>query len=61
MSIEFKFQTVVMDMQELQEKYPDLVPVVNSYIRKKKTRKKRKSKKKRTAAMLIDEIIDIIN
>lgn len=57
MSIEFKFNSVVIDLQELQEKYPDLVSAIQSHFAQKKTPQRRKSKKKRTAATLIDEII----
>ena len=58
--IEFTIQSVQIDQQELQEKFPDLLTMVNSYLPKKKTPKRRKRKPKITAGQLIQEIITAI-
>ena len=57
MSIEFKFNSFQIDMQELQDQHPDLAHAIKSHFVQKKTPKRRKSKKKRKVATLIDEII----
>ena len=55
--IEFTIQSVQIDQQELQEKLPALIAMMNSYLPKKKTTKRRKRKPKITAGQLIQEII----
>jgi len=59
MSIEFTLQTVHISPQELQEKLPALLTMMNSCLSKKKTPKRRKPrKKKETIGPLIQSIID---
>ena len=59
MSINFKLQSVVFQYDEIQEKFPELIPIINSYLTEQKLPKKRKPrKKKKTVADRIDEIID---
>ena len=61
MKIEFQFNSVQIDPQEIQEQFPDLISMVNSYLPKKKTPKRRKRKATITAGQLINEIIDSID
>ena len=62
MSIEFKIQSVVLRSEDIQEKYPDLIPSLNYFLQNQNITKKRKPrKKKKTVAYLIDEIIDSLN
>ena len=57
MSIEFKFQTVQIDQEQL----PALLSMMNLYMPKRKSRKRRKPKKQKiSASQLIQEIIDSI-
>lgn len=59
MSIEFRIQSVVLRAEDIQEHFPALVPMINSYLQNKNTPKKRKPRKiRKTVAVLIDEIID---
>ena len=58
MSIEFKFNSIMVGQQELQEHYPALLPMINSYLQSQKSAKKRKRRTKKTVGSLIDEIID---
>ena len=37
MSIEIKFNSVVLQSEDLQEKYPGLISIVNSYLPAKKS------------------------
>lgn len=60
MKIEFQFNTVAVQPQEMQEQFPGLISTVNSYLPKRKTYKRRKYKKKKTVGSLINEIIDSI-
>ncbi len=61
MSIEFKIQSVVLRTEDIQEKYPDLIPSLNYFLQSQSTPKKRRPRKKKiTVAYLIDEIIDDI-
>ena len=61
MSIEFKIQSVMVDSQELQDIYPDLIPSINNFLQSHYTPKKRKPRKKKiTVAVLIDDIINDI-
>ncbi len=58
MSTEYKFQSVVLQSEDIQEYFPDLISMMNSYLPKRKTPKRRKPRKKRiTAGQLIDRII----
>ena len=61
MSLEFKFQSVTLQREDLQEYFPDLVTMMNSYLpKKKKTRRRKPRKKKISLADKIQEIIDSI-
>ena len=57
MSIEFKIQSVILQSDDLQEQFPGLVAMVDSYLSKRKTSKRRKRKTKETVGPLIQEII----
>ena len=57
MSIEFKIQSVVLRTEDIQEQYPNLVSMINSYLPSQNISKKRKYRKRKTAAVLIDEIL----
>ena len=61
MSIEFIFNTVTVQHDQIQEQFPHLVSMVNSYLPAKETHKRRRRKKKLTAGPLIQEIIDSID
>ena len=59
MEIEFQFNSVQLNQQDLQEQLPNLIAMVESYLPKQKTLKRRKlRKKKETVGPLIQEIID---
>ena len=58
MSIEIEFNSVQIDPQKLQEKFPDLISMVNSHLPKKRKPKRRKLKK--TMSSMIDEILEDI-
>lgn len=61
MSIEFTFNSVQIDQQDIQEYFLGLIAMVDSYLPKIKTPKRRKPrKKKETVGSLINEIIDSI-
>ena len=60
MSIEFKIQSVILKSDDLQEQFPGLITMMNSYLPKRKTPKRRKRKTKETVGPLIQEIIDSI-
>jgi len=55
MSIEFKLQSVILRAEDIQEHYPALVPMLNSYLQNQKKLKPRK--KKKTVGVLIDKIL----
>ena len=57
MSIEFKIQSVILRAEDIQEQFPALVPMINSYLQSQNKPKKRKRRAKKTVAVLIDEII----
>ena len=60
MTIEFKIQSIILESEDLQEKFPDLISMMNSYLPKRKTPKRRKPRKRKTMGSLIEEIIDSI-
>ena len=60
MSIEFTIQSITIQPEDIREKFPGLIGVVNSYLLKKKKYKRRKTRKKILAGDLITEIIDSI-
>ena len=60
MSIEFKTQTILLNTEEIQQQYPELIPAILSYISKKTPIKKKPRKKRKTVGSLIAEIIDSI-
>ena len=61
MTVELQFNSVILQYDELQEQFPELLPMVNSYLPQKKLSRRKKRKKKKTVASMIDEIIDNIN
>ena len=56
MSIEYKFQSVVLQSEDIEKQFPGLASMVNSYLPKKK-KYKRKKKNRITVGNLIDEIL----
>ena len=62
MSIEITIQSITLQPEDLQEQFPALISMVNSYLPKRKTPKRRKPrKKKEKIGPLIQEIIDSID
>ena len=61
MKIEFELQSVILRNEDIQEKFPALVPMINSYLATQRTPKRRKRKNKKTVGPLIQEIIDSID
>ena len=61
MAIQIQFNSVMMDMKELQEHFPELAMMIQSSLPQKKKSKRRKRKKKKTVANLIDEILENLN
>ena len=61
MEIEIQFNSVMMDMKELQEQFPELAMMIQSSLPQKKKSKRRKRKKKKTVGPLIQEIIDSLD
>ena len=61
MSIEFKFNSIVVSQQEIQEKFPGLISMMKSYLPAKKPVKRRARRRKKKASSLIDDIIDSID
>ena len=60
MRIEFEFNSVMV--QDMQEKFPNLISKIQSYLPTKKTpKRKRKRKNRKLVSCLIDEIIDSID
>ena len=57
MSIEFKIQSVTLQSADIQEHFPCLISMMNSYLPKRKNTKRRKRKKGETVGSLIEEII----
>jgi hypothetical protein len=57
MSIEFKIQSVTLQSEDIQEQFPCLISMMNSYLPQRKTPKIRKRKSKETVGSLIEEII----
>ena len=60
MSIEFEFNTITIQQQEIEEMYPNLTSKIQLYLQTQKTPKKRKYRKRKTVSHLIDEILDSI-
>ena len=60
MSIEFEFNTITIQQQDIEEIYPNLISKIQSYLQTQKHHKRRKRRRKKTADILIDEIIDSI-
>ena len=56
MTIEIQFNSVVLQYEDIKKYYPELIPVINSYLPKRKYKRRKPRKKKKTVAMLIDEI-----
>ena len=61
MGIEIQFNSVVLQYEDIQELFPELIPMIDSSLSKRKKPKRRKREKKITVACLIDEIIENIN
>lgn len=59
MKVEFQFNSVQIDQQDMQVFFPGLITMINSSIptQKKTKRRKRKRKKGITVGLLINEII----
>ena len=60
MTIEFIFNTVTVQSDQIQEQFHGIISTMNSYLPAKKTPKRRTSRKRKTVGSLIDEIIDSI-
>ena len=60
MRIEFQFNSVRLDPQDLQEYCPNIISTIGSNPVVQKTPKRRRRKKRKTVAALIEEIIDSI-
>ena len=59
MKIEFQFNSVSIQPQDIQKYYPNIFSAISSYPVIQKTPKRRRPRKKyRTVSVLIDEIID---
>lgn len=58
MEIEFIFNSVQIDYQELQEYLPNIISAIQAHPVITKKRKKRKRKSKETVGSLIQKIID---
>ena len=61
MTIKIQFNSVVMDLEDIQEHFPELLPMIQSSLPAKKKKKYKPRKKKKTVACLIDEIIENLN
>jgi len=62
MSIEIKLQSVVLQSEDIQKQFPDLISMMNSYLPRQKIPKRRRARKtQKLATALIDDIIDSIN
>ena len=61
MAIQIQFNSVIMDMNELQKHFPELAMMIQSSLPQKKKSKRRKRKKKKTMANFIDEVLENIN
>ena len=57
MSIEYKFQSVVIQYEDIEKQFPGLASMVNSYLPQKRKYKRRKKKPRKTVGNLIDEIL----
>ena len=60
MSTEIIFNTVTIRPADLQEQFPYLATMMDSYLPAKETPKRRKRRKKKTVSYLINEIIESI-
>ena len=58
MKIEFQFNSVSVNPQDIGENYPNIISAMDFYPVIQKTPKRRKPRKKKTVGVLIDEIID---
>ena len=56
MTIELQINSIIVDPQKLQEYYPELFQMINSYLPKKKYKRRKPRKQIKTVGMLIDEI-----
>ena len=62
MSIEIKLQSVVLQSEDIQEQFPELIPAIKAYLPKQKTHKRRRARKtQKLVCSLIDDIIQDIN
>ena len=61
MTIELQFNSMMIDIRDIEEKYPELATMIYSYLPQGKPVKRRKRKKRKTVAYLIDQIIETIN
>ena len=58
MSFEIQFNSVVLQYEDIKEYYPELVPMINAYLPKRKYKRRKPRKQVKTVASLIDEIQD---
>ena len=61
MAIQIQFNSVVLQYEDIQKHFPELLPMIQSSLPKKKKSKHRKRKKKKTVANLIDEVLENLN
>jgi hypothetical protein len=61
MEIRYQLNTVQFNYEDIQEHFPELIPMIDSSLSKRKKPKRRKREKKKTVACLIDEIIENID
>ena len=60
MNIEFEFNSVKVQPQELQENFPNIISAIQSYLPAQEIPKRRRRRRKKTVGSLIDKIIDSI-
>ena len=60
MTIELQFNSVVLQYEDIKKYYPELLPMINSSLPKRKYKRRKPRKQVKTVASLIDEILDNI-
>ena len=62
MSIEIKLQSVVLQSEDIQEQFPNLVSMIKTYLpTQKRPKRKRTRKVKANVLSVLDDIIDSID
>jgi hypothetical protein len=61
MEIRYQLNSVVLQYEDIQEHFPELIPMIDSSLPQGKKTKRKKRKKQKTVASMIDEIIENIN